>query len=229
MIDRSWVHEAIAQIEADIARSADTHLIKVELPAHPGIDLYLKDEFDPSDRQPEAPAGALAVPLRPVQRLDRAEDHAGRGLLGLDRGLRGLFRAAARAAVRGGDAAHDVQRRRWPRSSSRADGASSWTIRARSTRPAGGSRPRPAGTISTSSPMPSGRPTGAATTTSPRRCSPRCGASGIRCRPGWCAAPARAAPRPRSGGTSATGGCRPCCAWSTRSGRCSTATAPTGA
>ena len=44
MTDRAWVHEAIARIEADFARSADTHLIRVELPAHPGIDLYLKDE-----------------------------------------------------------------------------------------------------------------------------------------------------------------------------------------
>jgi cysteine synthase A len=44
MTDRTWVHEAIARIEADFARSADTHLIRVELPAHPGIDLYLKDE-----------------------------------------------------------------------------------------------------------------------------------------------------------------------------------------
>ena len=42
--ERSWVHEAVAAIEADFARSADTHLIRVDLPAHPGIDLYLKDE-----------------------------------------------------------------------------------------------------------------------------------------------------------------------------------------
>src|ERR671913_123278 len=42
--DRSWVHDAVARIEADFARSADTHLIRVELPAHPGIELYLKDE-----------------------------------------------------------------------------------------------------------------------------------------------------------------------------------------
>jgi cysteine synthase A len=42
--DRAWVHEAIARIEADVARSADTHLIPVELPACPGIALYLKDE-----------------------------------------------------------------------------------------------------------------------------------------------------------------------------------------
>jgi cysteine synthase A len=42
--DRDWVHEAVARIEADFARSADTHLIRVELPACPGITLYLKDE-----------------------------------------------------------------------------------------------------------------------------------------------------------------------------------------
>ena len=41
-----WLHEAIARIEADYQRSADTHLIPLRLPsfaAH-GIDLYLKDE-----------------------------------------------------------------------------------------------------------------------------------------------------------------------------------------
>jgi cysteine synthase A len=43
-MDRAWAHEAIARIEADVARSADTHLIRVELPACPGITLYLKDE-----------------------------------------------------------------------------------------------------------------------------------------------------------------------------------------
>jgi cysteine synthase A len=43
-IDGAWVHEAIARIEADVARSADTHLIRLELPACPGITLYLKDE-----------------------------------------------------------------------------------------------------------------------------------------------------------------------------------------
>lgn len=43
-IDRIWVNEAVEAIEADFARSADTHLLRVELPEHPGIDLYLKDE-----------------------------------------------------------------------------------------------------------------------------------------------------------------------------------------
>jgi cysteine synthase A len=44
--DRAFVAEAVHRIEADFARSADTHLIKLELPclASTGIDLYLKDE-----------------------------------------------------------------------------------------------------------------------------------------------------------------------------------------
>ena len=42
--NREWVHWAIAQIESDFQRSADTHLIKLDLPALRGIDLYLKDE-----------------------------------------------------------------------------------------------------------------------------------------------------------------------------------------
>jgi len=41
---RSWVNNAIATIEADFQRSSDTHLIRVELPALPEIDFYLKDE-----------------------------------------------------------------------------------------------------------------------------------------------------------------------------------------
>lgn len=41
---RDWSNQAVATIEADFQRSADTHLIKVELPSIEGIDLYLKDE-----------------------------------------------------------------------------------------------------------------------------------------------------------------------------------------
>lgn len=41
---RDWVNRAIRQIESDFQRSADTHLIKLDLPALDGIDLYLKDE-----------------------------------------------------------------------------------------------------------------------------------------------------------------------------------------
>lgn len=42
--DTQWVEEAISRINADFNRSADTHLIKLELPGLRGVDLYLKDE-----------------------------------------------------------------------------------------------------------------------------------------------------------------------------------------
>jgi cysteine synthase A len=36
---RNWAREAIRIIEADVQRSADTHLIPLALPGLPGIDL----------------------------------------------------------------------------------------------------------------------------------------------------------------------------------------------
>jgi hypothetical protein len=42
--DRAWQNWAIARIEADFTRSADTHLIPLELPTLPEIAIYLKDE-----------------------------------------------------------------------------------------------------------------------------------------------------------------------------------------
>ncbi|MDE1950696.1 MAG: PLP-dependent cysteine synthase family protein [Burkholderiales bacterium] len=46
MPQTAWLHRAIALIEADYQRSADTHLIALPAPglATRGIDLYLKDE-----------------------------------------------------------------------------------------------------------------------------------------------------------------------------------------
>ncbi|WP_027062688.1 PLP-dependent cysteine synthase family protein [Mesorhizobium loti] len=41
---RTWADGAVAAIEADQHRSADTHLWKLDLPALTGIDFYLKDE-----------------------------------------------------------------------------------------------------------------------------------------------------------------------------------------
>jgi cysteine synthase A len=41
---REWITEAINKITADYNRSADTHLIKLELPKLQGVDIYLKDE-----------------------------------------------------------------------------------------------------------------------------------------------------------------------------------------
>ncbi|WP_137818793.1 PLP-dependent cysteine synthase family protein [Pseudomonas sp. 2FG] len=41
---RQWAREAIRIIEADFQRSADTHLIPLDLPGLPGVELYFKDE-----------------------------------------------------------------------------------------------------------------------------------------------------------------------------------------
>jgi cysteine synthase len=43
-VARDWARDAIAQVEADANRSADTHLLPYPLPVSWGIDLYLKDE-----------------------------------------------------------------------------------------------------------------------------------------------------------------------------------------
>ncbi|UUM31459.1 PLP-dependent cysteine synthase family protein [Vibrio japonicus] len=42
--DHNWINDAVRKIEADYQRSADTHLIKLDLPSVDGIDIYLKDE-----------------------------------------------------------------------------------------------------------------------------------------------------------------------------------------
>ncbi|WP_114854069.1 PLP-dependent cysteine synthase family protein [Brachybacterium sp. YJGR34] len=41
---RAWVAERIQRLDADGRRSADTHLVTLDLPAHWDIQLYLKDE-----------------------------------------------------------------------------------------------------------------------------------------------------------------------------------------
>src|SRR5689334_9881099 len=41
---RDWTMQAIRKIERDFQRSADTHLIRLDLPAIPQVQLYLKDE-----------------------------------------------------------------------------------------------------------------------------------------------------------------------------------------
>ena len=43
-MNNRWITHAISEINADYQRSADTHLIRLMLPAFPGIPLYLKDE-----------------------------------------------------------------------------------------------------------------------------------------------------------------------------------------
>jgi cysteine synthase A len=41
---RDWCRDALARLQQEAARSADTHLLKLDLPAFPGIDFYFKDE-----------------------------------------------------------------------------------------------------------------------------------------------------------------------------------------
>ncbi len=43
-MSNSWVSYAIKEINADMQRTADTHLIRLTLAEYPGIFLYLKDE-----------------------------------------------------------------------------------------------------------------------------------------------------------------------------------------
>lgn len=43
-MSRDWVKESLNKIQADFQRSADTHLIKLDMPAFEGVDIYLKDE-----------------------------------------------------------------------------------------------------------------------------------------------------------------------------------------
>jgi cysteine synthase A len=40
----AWTRRAVETLESEAHRSADTHLIRLDLPAFPGIPLYLKDE-----------------------------------------------------------------------------------------------------------------------------------------------------------------------------------------
>ncbi|QKZ12995.1 PLP-dependent cysteine synthase family protein [Spirosoma sp. KUDC1026] len=44
MQDRDWTSHALTLIEADYQRSADTHLVPLQLRAFPHVDLYFKDE-----------------------------------------------------------------------------------------------------------------------------------------------------------------------------------------
>lgn len=41
---RDWCLAALARLRQEAARSADTHLLRLDLPAFPGIGLYFKDE-----------------------------------------------------------------------------------------------------------------------------------------------------------------------------------------
>ncbi|MCC8362697.1 pyridoxal-phosphate dependent enzyme [Lysobacter sp. A6] len=42
--DRGWIRDAIGQLRREANRSADTHLLRLDLPQFPGIPFYFKDE-----------------------------------------------------------------------------------------------------------------------------------------------------------------------------------------
>jgi len=42
--ERAWLRDAIATLQREAARSADTHLLHMAFPGFPGIDFYFKDE-----------------------------------------------------------------------------------------------------------------------------------------------------------------------------------------
>jgi cysteine synthase A len=41
---RAWSRQSLSRLQQEAARSADTHLLRMELPGFPGIDFYFKDE-----------------------------------------------------------------------------------------------------------------------------------------------------------------------------------------
>ncbi|MGY0558647.1 MULTISPECIES: PLP-dependent cysteine synthase family protein [unclassified Lysobacter] len=41
---RSWTGQALSRLRQEAARSADTHLLRLEFPGFPGIEFYFKDE-----------------------------------------------------------------------------------------------------------------------------------------------------------------------------------------
>ena len=42
--ERAWIRGAVGQLHREANRSADTHLLRLDLPAFPGIPFYFKDE-----------------------------------------------------------------------------------------------------------------------------------------------------------------------------------------
>ena len=41
---RDWIRAAVGQLRREANRSADTHLLRLDLPDFPGIAFYFKDE-----------------------------------------------------------------------------------------------------------------------------------------------------------------------------------------
>jgi hypothetical protein len=183
--EQAWTKEAIALLTGDGRRSADTHLVKPNFPGLPGIDIYFKDEST-------HPTGSLKHRLARSLFLYgicngaiRQGHDPGRGLVGLDGGERGVFRAVPETALHRRDAAHD-QPGKGRRHSALRRALRLRRSRRRHLRRGDPHRRRNRRLLSRPVHLsPSGRPTGAATTTSPRASSSRCRARCTPCRHGW--------------------------------------------
>ncbi len=76
MNDTLWIRQAVRRIEADFNRSADTH--SSARPARlPGVSIYCRTSRA-IRRKPQAPPGALALPLLALQRVAAREEHRDR-------------------------------------------------------------------------------------------------------------------------------------------------------
>lgn len=106
--DRQWVADAISMIEADFNRSADTHLIRLDLPKLGNIGLYLKDESTHPVGQFEAPVGAIIVFVWAVQWLDHQGHADHRSVKRIDSGIGSLFCKTSRASFYCRDAEIDI-------------------------------------------------------------------------------------------------------------------------
>ena len=213
-IDRDWTALAIHRLEADSRRSADTHLVK--LPLSGPVDLYLKDEsthptgslkhrlarslflyalcngwIGPTTTVVEASSGSTAVSEAYFARLIGVPFVAVMSRTTSPAKIALIKREGGRCHLIDDPAAvYDVAARL----------AASWM-----------------GTTSTSSPMPSGPRTGAATTTSPKRRWPRWPSNRTAYRHGSSSAPEPEVPQPRSAGTCAcTVPPRGCASWTRR-------------
>src|SRR6478735_7216606 len=209
---RAWVAQAVRLIEADLQRSADTHLLRFPLTvADPGggppdVDLYLKDESTHV-------TGSLK------HRLARSLFLYSLCNGWLTESTTVIEASSGSTAVSEAYFARMVGLPFVAVMPSRTSREKIELIEAPSTPSPAGWRPRPAVITWTSSPTPSGRPTGVATTTSPSRSSPSSGWSGTRSRSGSSSVPALAGPAPPSAGTSGTAVTRPGCASPTRRAR----------
>ena len=168
---RAWVDRAVAAVEADARRSADTHLLVYPLPPEWGVDLYLKDEST-------HPTGSLKHRLARslfLYGLCSGQITEGSTVVEASSGSTAVSEAYF-ARMLGLPFVAVMPATTSPEKIALIEfhGGRCHFVRARRrtcTRRPAGSPPSAAATTWTSSPTPSGPPTGGATTTSPSRSS----------------------------------------------------------